>query len=129
MLADSDHDGLPDDWEAAHGLNSNNAADAQLDRDLDGMTNLQEYLAGTDPDNPRSSLKLDRIILAAGQTAAVLQFNAASNKTYRIQARNSLSSGEWSTVAAIVARPTNHLATITNTLDGARSRYYHLLTP
>ena len=129
VLADSDHDGLPDDWETAHGLDSNNAADAQLDPDLDGMTNLQEYLAGTDPDDPRSSLKFDPIILAAGQTAAVLQFNAASNKTYRIQARNSLSSGEWSTVAAIVARPTNHLATITNSLNAAASRYYRILTP
>ena len=30
------------------GLNPNNAADAALDPDGDGMTNLQEYLAGNE---------------------------------------------------------------------------------
>ncbi|HVT91145.1 MAG TPA: hypothetical protein VHD56_19990 [Tepidisphaeraceae bacterium] len=46
---DSDHDGLPDEWEAAHGLNPKDPADAQLDSDKDGYTNLEEYLNHTDP--------------------------------------------------------------------------------
>jgi hypothetical protein len=48
-LADSDQDGMPDEWEKAHGLNPNDAADANLDSDHDGYTNLEEYLNGTDP--------------------------------------------------------------------------------
>jgi hypothetical protein len=47
--ADSDNDGIPDDWETAHGLNPQEAADAVADADKDGYTNLEEHLNGTDP--------------------------------------------------------------------------------
>jgi len=46
--ADSDSDGIPDDWEIAHGLNPHDPSDALLDLDHDGLTNLQEYRLGTD---------------------------------------------------------------------------------
>lgn len=41
---DSDNDGMPDVWEDLYTFNKNGAADAALDPDLDGLTNLQEYL-------------------------------------------------------------------------------------
>ena len=41
---DSDHDGIPDDWERAHGLNPNDASDANKDLNGDGYTNLEKYL-------------------------------------------------------------------------------------
>jgi hypothetical protein len=41
---DSDHDGIPDDWEKAHGLNPNDPADANKDLNGDGYTNLEKYL-------------------------------------------------------------------------------------
>ena len=41
---DQDRDGIPDSWETAHGLNSNNAADGRSESDGDGYTNLEEYL-------------------------------------------------------------------------------------
>ena len=41
---DSDHDGIPDDWETAHGLNPNDPADANKDLNGDGYTNLEKYL-------------------------------------------------------------------------------------
>lgn len=40
---DSDHDGIPDAWEAAHHLDPHRDDSAQ-DRDRDGWTNLEEYL-------------------------------------------------------------------------------------
>jgi hypothetical protein len=40
---DSDHDGIPDDWEAAHGLDPKNPADGAAYRP-DGYTNLEHYL-------------------------------------------------------------------------------------
>lgn len=45
---DTDRDLLPDNWEIEHGLNPL-VDDAQLDPDDDGKTNLEEYLAGEDP--------------------------------------------------------------------------------
>lgn len=41
---DSDHDGIPDDWESARGLNPNHPADGAMDRNGDEYTNTEEYL-------------------------------------------------------------------------------------
>ena len=41
---DADHDGMPDDWERTHGLDPDDPADRNGDRDRDGYTNLEEYL-------------------------------------------------------------------------------------
>ena len=41
---DTDHDGIPDDWEKAHGLNPNDPSDANEDFNGDGYTNLEKYL-------------------------------------------------------------------------------------
>ena len=41
---DTDHDGIPDDWEKAHGLNPNDSSDANHDLNGDGYTNLEKYL-------------------------------------------------------------------------------------
>ena len=45
---DNDFDAMADDWEREHGLNPERN-DAEEDADGDGWTNLQEYLADTDP--------------------------------------------------------------------------------
>src|SRR5436190_8381861 len=46
---DSDGDGMPDEWERRYGLNPSDPSDANLDKDHDGYTNVEEYLNGTDP--------------------------------------------------------------------------------
>lgn len=54
VVVDADGDGMPDDWEKRYGLNPDDAGDANLDKDGDGFTNLEEYQAGTDPTNAKS---------------------------------------------------------------------------
>jgi len=49
---DDDNDLIPDSWETANGLNLRDAIDANLDGDDDTLTNINEYLAGSDPRNP-----------------------------------------------------------------------------
>ena len=51
---DTDGDGLPDWWEELHGLSISFAGDATLDNDGDQLSNLEEFLGGTDP-NIRNS--------------------------------------------------------------------------
>ena len=55
---DTDNDGMPNNWEIAHGLNPNSATDFKLDADGDGYVNLQEYLdeVGAFPAHLRRSL-------------------------------------------------------------------------
>ena len=42
--ADTDGDGMPDEWERAQNLNPNDPSDAKVDRNGDGYTNLEDYL-------------------------------------------------------------------------------------
>ncbi len=41
---DTDHDGMPDDWETENGLNPADTDDRNGDPNLDGYTNLEEFL-------------------------------------------------------------------------------------
>jgi hypothetical protein len=50
-ITDTDGDGIPSWWERKYSafMNENNPADAGMDFDGDGLTNLEEYQQGTDP--------------------------------------------------------------------------------
>lgn len=48
-IVDSDEDGLPLWWETLYNLDDNDAADAALDSDNDGLTNLEEFTLKTNP--------------------------------------------------------------------------------
>jgi hypothetical protein len=125
---DTDGDGIPDEWERAHGLNPESPMDALEDRDGDGMTNLQEYLAGTDPNSAASVFRFER----AGQNPAngevVIEFTAASERSYTIQQRDSLGQGSWLKYLDIAPAPTNRTLRLTLP-NGGGQRYYRLVTP
>jgi hypothetical protein len=80
--ADTDGDGLPDGWEVANGLDPLLAGDEALDSDGDGQSNLNEYLAGT---NPRSGISVFGIAsvtkVAEGFTVT---WPCVAGKTYQV---------------------------------------------
>jgi hypothetical protein len=47
--ADSDNDGMPDNWETAQGFDPKDAADGSGDADGDDLSNTLEYSVGSDP--------------------------------------------------------------------------------
>jgi hypothetical protein len=49
--ADTDHDGMPDAWEDANGLNKNNPADGPAIHSS-GYSNVERYLNGTPSSDP-----------------------------------------------------------------------------
>jgi len=123
VLADTDQDGLPDVWESAAGLNPGSAADALLDRDGDGVRNVDEYIAGTDANDPTSYLKVEQ----TGGPAS-LSFLAMSNRTYTVQFTDQLGVGAWQRLMDVPARSTNAIATIVDPAVRPQ-RVYRLATP
>jgi hypothetical protein len=121
---DTDGDGMPDAYEDANGLNKNSAADAGLDPDGDRMTNLQEYLAGTDPHSAQSLLRIE--LVSAGP--AVLRFTAAADRSYTIEYSDSLQPGVWNSFIDITAEPVSHVVQVTDATPNSH-RFYRLRTP
>jgi hypothetical protein len=121
---DSDDDGIPDAWEIAYNLDPYNSADASLDSDGDGLTNLQEYRTGTNPRDPNSGLSLN---IGFGTGNLVLQFAVSSNKTFKVEYTDALGAA-WQVLQNISAAPTNRIIQLTVPGTGA-ARFYRLRTP
>ncbi len=126
MQPDFDGDGIGDPWETRYGLSTNSVDDGALDLDGDGMSNRDEYLAGTNPTNVLSVLKL----LQTGPGGRVFQFTAETNTTYSIQARTNLNSAVWANVTNIFA--TTQTRTIEINVPAVLpepEKYYRVVTP
>jgi len=73
--ADSDSDGMADWWEDAHGLDKQDPSDAGRDLSGDGLTALQDYLQGLDPNHDYRSPALltdEVVVYPSGSTAILL---------------------------------------------------------
>ena len=99
--------------------------DAPLDPDGDGLTNLAEYFAGTDPADAASHLALESITVTGG--AIVVEFMARAGIAYRLQARDTLTNGNWRTVARLDPRPEAGLVRLPDFLPAPLpARYYRI---
>jgi hypothetical protein len=122
---DADGDGLPDNWETAHGA-SPLEPDADQDADQDGFSHRQEYLAGTDPQDPRSRLELGFTRLSASELK--LSYAAQAGRGYTLQYRDSFTGGQWLDLAGQPAALTNRLIeAIAPVVGPPRARFYRLV--
>ncbi|MBX3744051.1 MAG: VCBS repeat-containing protein [Verrucomicrobiae bacterium] len=95
-----DNDGIPADWRIRYfgeGYRTDPRAAVDADPDGDGSTNLQEFVADTDPLDPLSGF-------AVGIRAVPeIRFASVPSRTYRILRRTSVTSPESTVVATVVA--------------------------
>jgi hypothetical protein len=95
------NDGIPDQWRLRHfGTVSNLLSAASADADGDGLTNQQEYRAGTSPVDRASTLRLNSARNAKDAPAGVtLRWPSVAGKTYVMEWSPSLTDPVWVTLA------------------------------
>ena len=92
LLGANGPDGLPDDWQGIYwGRKAGDWPSRDMDTDGDGATNWQEFLAGTDPNDPRSVLKTRFSTDAQGRH---LNWNAQPGYVYQVQTSTNVSTWE-----------------------------------
>jgi hypothetical protein len=96
---DSDADGIPDWWMQQYFGHASGSADddsrAADDADGDGMSNWEEFLAGTSPTDDASFLWMQITPTPDVGSDILLSWPAKAGRSYRVQFTDDLSSGEW----------------------------------
>jgi len=82
-IDDIDSDGIGDIWEKAN-FGELEIASAESNFDHDRASDLQEYLAGTNPKNPAEYLAIVGAVIDRGETAVTLVFTTNESHQYRI---------------------------------------------
>jgi hypothetical protein len=115
-----------DTWAAMHfGSATHPDAARTADPDGDGLKNEGEFLAGTDPKDPNSALRILGLTVQAQSTQAVLGWLSVSNHTYFIETAAS-PEGPWSNVGTTVLSAGTTTQKIIDLSPGESKRFYRI---
>ena len=128
IVADANHDGLPDAWQALYfgSANSPHAAPS-ADPDNDGMSNLNEYLSGTIPNNGTSVLKITSFNVASASHAFQLAFPSLLQRYYQLQRTADLKQPDWKGFTNAVFGTGASLQQVGPTSASASNMFYRVL--
>ncbi|HMO03028.1 MAG TPA: thrombospondin type 3 repeat-containing protein [Kiritimatiellia bacterium] len=128
---DRDGDLLPNDWEILYGFNpdGNDLVDFEtyLDPDQDGYTNLDEYIAGSDPTDAQSMPAVSSIAHGGGVTVG---WSSLTGRIYDLYVSTNLMHPSWWLLTGGVAGTGGELLiTSTNPASPYHFRYGVKLAP
>jgi len=103
-------------WQIQYfGSTNNPAADPGADPDGDGFTNLQEFMAGTDPTNSASAFRI--LSITAQGNDMLVTWQTGVGRTNALQFSSGDASGGYSNNFVDLFTVTNTVGAITNYLD------------
>lgn len=95
------NDGIPDSWRLRYfGSINNLLSQATADADGDGANNLQEYLAGTDPTDSKSALRIGSA--TSLNQECVVRWPSVSGKNYIIESSPTVFAPIWNQISTAV---------------------------
>lgn len=119
-----DSNGLPVAWELTYfqmtGVNPN------ADPDHDGMSNYQEYLAGTNPTNGADYFHVISEDVSAGGTKAILTWTSTLARLYSIQTTLNLAAPNWLDSGLGIISPDGAVTARTLPQTNSSMRFYRI---
>jgi len=123
-VPDADGDGLPDFWENQFGLRADSSTGddgPDGDPDGDGFTNLQEYLAGTNPRDSNSLLRISRLITGP----QIISWQSVPGKSYQVLSTPDITFSFDPISPSVTATSTN--TAFTNVAPLGSKQFYRVL--
>lgn len=126
VIVDTDADSLPNWWEDQFGLSKTNSADAVLDLDGDGASNLNEFLSDTKPNDAASVFRITALQPEGGDLRVT--WTTVGGKRYVVQTNGDVSQG-FSDSSPLIPGP-GAGESVTNFVDSSGTtnvpRYYRV---
>jgi hypothetical protein len=117
-------DGLPIAWLLTYFGTTN--VNANADPTGKGMTVAQDYLAGTNPNQAGSILKITEASFSTGGASASLTWDSVPTRYYHIEEALSLNPANWTTNSVGLISPQGASTTSTITDVDAPNRFYRI---
>jgi hypothetical protein len=120
-----------EEWRHAHfttaELTNSAVSGDSADRDNDGMLNLDEYLAGTDPTNAASRLAVYEVAPnPAAPGEFLVRWQSATGRVYTVLGATNLNSGGFNLILRTNIPATPTLNVYTDTVQGAVQKFYRV---
>ena len=93
---DTDEDGLPDQWEMQNFKTL--AMSGSGDEDGDGKSNLEEFVAGTDPNDSRSRFKVTSVT-PDDRGESTIRWDSVNGRIYTVYKSTDLTTNSWISVS------------------------------
>lgn len=117
-------DGLPIAWLLTNFGTTN--VNANADPDGDGMSNLQEYQAGTNPNDGKDFLRImiSAVTFVGGNDDDKLVWSSHPARQYRVQQRTNLVNGTWTDAGVLLSPDSGTNTTRTLQFSGPASQRF-----
>ena len=120
---DTDHDGMDDAWERQNFGDLSH--DGTKDSDGDGLTDYQEYLAGTNPNDPLSAFHATRVETSV--QGPKITWAAIAGRHYGVQYKDDLAAATWSDLPGEITFAGTEASLIDTQISPNNRRYYRVI--